>query len=163
MTRSPSPTAELEALLDALGPRTWFEALMDRFGPCELLAHWKQGEFHHDLIFRLPADHASTLGPILTVSTNCNGGVKELLSLGDAPDRWALWHDRCPDNPAFSGEIPPVLGRARTMHYFDPCRLLEPDTRSELREDARQRQRGGGWIPLDSDEESEADWLARRT
>lgn len=113
MTASPSPTAELESLLDALGPRTLFEALMDRFGPCELL------------------------------------------SLGDAPDRWALWHARCPDNPAFSGEIPPILGRARTMHHFDPCRLLEPDTRSELREDARQRQRGGGWIPLDSDEESD--------
>lgn len=162
VTAAASPAAELEALLDALGPRTLFEALRDRFGPCELLSHWKQGEFHHDLIFRLPTDTRATLGPVLAVSTNCNGGVKELLSLADAPARWALWHDRCPDNPAFEGRIPPVLARARTMHFFDPCLLLEPDARSELREDSRQRQRGGGWIALDSDEESEADWLAAR-
>ena len=38
-----------------------------------------------------------------------------------------------------------VLGVARSHHYFDPCELLVPDARSELRPEHRRRQRGGGW------------------
>ena len=159
---NPAPTDELQALLDALGPHTLFEVIRARFGAFELLAHWKQGEFHHDLILRLPEERRAPLGPILAVSTNCNGGVKEMLSLDAEPGRWALWNSRCPDNPAFDGVLPGTVARARTMHWFEPCLLLEPDARSELRADSRQRQRGGGWIPLDSDEESEAHWLATR-
>jgi len=150
----------LVALTDALGERTLLEALRDRFGPCELLDHWKQGEFHHDLVFRLPEGRDETLGRFLVASTNCNGGVKALVSFADRPARWALWHARCPDNPAFEGDLPAALGKATTMHFFDPCRLLTPDARSELRPDSRQRQRGGGWMPLDASDESEADWRA---
>lgn len=143
----------LRDVVHALGPQTLLMALRARFGVCELLDHWKQGEFHHDLVFRLPAGAAA---PYLVVSTNCNGGVKELLALAGRPARWALWHARCPANPAFEGVLPAVMARVRHHHWFDPCELLRPDARSELRLGARKRQRGGGWIPLDSDEEAEA-------
>jgi hypothetical protein len=79
------------------------------------------------------------------VATNCNGGVKEVMCFPRIPDRSALWHSRCPDNPEFTGELPPLLGAVRTAHWFDPCQLLGPDARSEYREDARERQLGGGW------------------
>jgi hypothetical protein len=82
---------------------------------------------------------------VLVVATNCNGGVKELLSFDSVPERNALWHSRCPDNPEFSGTIPPLLAAVRTTHWFDPCNLLLPDARSELREEFRERQPGGGW------------------
>ena len=61
------------------------------------------------------------------------------------PDCWALWHWRCPHVDDFTGELPPVLGRAITHHWFDPCDLLATDARSELRQEFRERQRGGGW------------------
>jgi hypothetical protein len=96
------------------------------------------------VVLRLPMV-ASLPGPVLVVATNCNGGVKELLCFPRVPDRAALWHHRCPDNPEFGGDLPPVLGAVRTVHWFDPCELLRPDARSEYREDARQRQPGGGW------------------
>ncbi|MCB9788905.1 MAG: hypothetical protein H6744_19690 [Deltaproteobacteria bacterium] len=60
-----------------------------------------------------------------------------------------MWHARCPDNPEFEGELPPVLAVARTAHWFDPCALLAEDARSELRPEARRRQRGGGWVAID--------------
>jgi len=114
-------------------------------GGYEIVDHWQQGEFHHDLVLRVPSAR-SLPGPILVVATNCNGGVKELLCLPSVPERGALWHHRCPDSPEFSGELPPILGLARTVHWFDPCELLRPDARSEYREDARERQPGGGWV-----------------
>jgi hypothetical protein len=117
-----------------------------QLGGYELLDHWQQGEFHHDLVVRVREAEAALPGPVLVVSTNCNGGVKEILAFGEVPDRSALWHHRCPDNPEFGGELPPVLGVARTIHWFDPCVLLGPDARSEYREDARCRQPGGGWM-----------------
>jgi hypothetical protein len=153
----------LASVLEALGGRTLLEALRERVGVRDLLHHWKQGEFHHDLVFAVPEGVRETLGRCVVASTNCNGGVKELLALADVPTRWALWRARCPDNPAFEGELPEVLGRARSVHWFDPCLLLAPDARSELRPDARVRQRGGGWMPLDDDEETEAQWRAART
>jgi hypothetical protein len=61
------------------------------------------------------------------------------------PDRWALWHHRCPDVADFSGELSPILARSITEHWFDPCELLRPDARSELRAEHRRRQLGGGW------------------
>jgi hypothetical protein len=79
------------------------------------------------------------------VATNCNGGVKEVLCFGEAPDRSALWHHRCPDNPEFAGELAPILERSTTHHWFDPCELLKPDARSEYRSEFRERQAGGGW------------------
>ena len=125
--------------------------LDDEFGGYELLAHWTQGEFHHDLV--LGVDEEVFPGSYLVVSTNCNGGVKEVLSTDAMPQRWALWNHRCPDNLEFDGKLSRVLGVARTTHWFDPCRLLTPDARSELRPECRRRQRGGGWVPVASDEE----------
>ncbi|MBX3246914.1 MAG: hypothetical protein KF901_07015 [Myxococcales bacterium] len=131
-------TLVLGALLDVL---------RDRHGGFELVAHWKQGEFHHDVVVRLPAEPFDLPGAVLVIATNCNGGVKEVLSFAEVPDRWALWRHRCPDNPEFEGTIPTLLGSARTHHWFEPCELLTPDARSELRPEHRRRQRGGGWEP----------------
>ena len=119
---------------------TLLERLRDRYGRYELLEHWKQGEFHHDIVVRLPDD-----GVVLVVATNCNGGVKEVLAFDGVPDRSALWHSRCPAVADFAGELPTSLGRAITTHWFDPCNLLTDDARSELREEFRKRQHGGGW------------------
>ena len=121
--------------------------LVQVFGHYDLVAHWQQGEFHHDSVIKL-RDPKWLPGDVLVVSTNCNGGVKEVLCLDEVPGRWALWHHRCPDNDEFEGELPPVLGRARTSHWFEPCELLRDDARSELRAEHRRRQRGGGWMPL---------------
>ena len=41
--------------------------------------------------------------------------------------------------------------RATTEHWFDPCDLLRGDARSELREEYRRRQKGGGWEHDDAD------------
>lgn len=117
------------------------------------VAHWKQGEFHHDLVFVLERPPDDVPGPVLVVSTNCNGGVKEILVCGRVPDRWGLWHARCPDNAEFGGDPPDVRAVARTGVWFDPCEVLAPDARSELVPEHRCRQRGGGWMPLDSPEE----------
>ena len=117
------------------------------------LHHWKQGEFHHDLVLRLGRRPAGLPGDILVISTNCNGGVKEILCLDEVPARWALWKYRCPGNPEFEGDMPAVLGFARTVNWFDPCEVLRPDARSELKTEYRRRQRGGGWVPIDSSEE----------
>ena len=86
-------------------------------------------------------------GPVLVVASNCNGGIKELLCFGELPEQGALWRWRCPDNDEFEGELPELLGRATTRHWFDPCELLLPDARSELSPEFRERQRGGGWMP----------------
>jgi hypothetical protein len=125
-------------------------ALLDEvkrlFGGYDLVAHWTQGEFHHDVVLRLPDSAASVLpGRVLVVATNCNGGVKEVLAFSDLPDRHALWHHRCPDIAEFDGELGPILGRAVTEHWFDPCELLAANARSELRPEFRRRQEGGGW------------------
>ncbi len=109
-----------------------------REGGYELVDHWKQGEFHHDVVLRTP-------DAVLVVATNCNGGIKEVLAFDEVPDRWALWHHRCPNNPEFSGTLAPIRARATTDHWFDPCALLTDDARSELRAEHRQRMRGGGY------------------
>lgn len=133
----------LQELANTLLLGSLLDAVRARWGSYELVDHWTQGEFHHDVVLRISADQAP--GPILVVSTNCNGGVKEVFAFPEVPDRFALWHARCPDNPEFQGTIPPVLGSARTVHWFDPCDLLGPDARSEYRAECRVRQRGGGW------------------
>lgn len=107
--------------------------------------HWQQGEFHHDHLFRIPSPETSDRFAV--VSTNCNGGVKEVLVLDGRPERWAIWNWRCPENPEFEGEIPRLLDLARTVHYFNPCELLGEDARSELKPEYRRRMRGGGWEP----------------
>jgi hypothetical protein len=113
-------------------------SVLETLGTYELVDHWTQGEFHHDVVVR-------TGDRVLVVATNCNGGVKEILAFDEVPDRWALWAWRCPDNPEFGGEMPEIRDRITTVHWFDPCELLTDDARSELRPEHRVRQRGGGW------------------
>lgn len=136
-------------LLDKLAARVILgdalHMIHDRFGPYELLDHWLQGEFHHDLVLKIPGAGGELPGEYLVIATNCNGGIKEVLCVQEAPERWALWHHRCPDNPEFCGEMPEVLARAVTEHWFNPCMLLVDDARSEIKASHRRRQRGGGW------------------
>lgn len=120
-------------------------ALLARVGPYELLFHHAQGEFHHDVAVRCHGRALGLPGDVLVVATNCNGGVKEVLSFDEPPTPSALWRWRCPEVIEFKGEIPLLLGRATTTHWFPPCELLRPDARSELREEARERQPGGGF------------------
>jgi hypothetical protein len=138
------------AVVDTLARHLVLGALLDdvssRFGGYELAAHWTQGEFHHDLVLRLPSAAARELpGTVLVVATNCNGGIKEVLCFAELPDRRALWHHRCPEVEDFAGDLTPILGRATTEHWFDPCEILATNARSELRPEHRRRQEGGGW------------------
>lgn len=138
----------IAALAENLGLGALLDALRRDFGGYDLLEHWQQGEFHHDLVVRVGAGAKERLpGPVLVVATNCNGGVKELLCFSTPPGYDALWHLRCPASLEWSGEAPPVLASARTVHWFDPCELLGPDARSEYRAEHRERQPGGGWRP----------------
>ena len=142
MTRD--PLANLASHL-ALG--SLLDALVHAHRGYELLAHWKQGEFPHYLVLRVH-ERGGLPGCVLVVATNCNGGVKEVLCFEQTPERYALWHTRCPDNPEFDGELGPILAEVRTLHWFDPCVLLVADARSEMRPECRRRQRGGGYEPI---------------
>jgi hypothetical protein len=135
----------VEKLAGTLGLGALLEEVRTACGGYQLIEHWQRGEFHHDLVLRVDSGAADLPGPGLVVSTNCNGGVKEVLCFGDVPEEQALWHSRCPDNSEFGGELPPLLGSSRTVHWFDPCELLVPDARSEYRPEFRERQPGGGW------------------
>jgi hypothetical protein len=132
-----------------LTPRTELTSLLQtmrrRYGGYRVLAHWTQGEFHHDVVMQVADPRPDLPGPVLVVATNCNGGIKEVLCFDEVPDRWALWHQRCPDNPEFGGELPPLRGSSRTKIWYDPCTLLGDDGPSELKPECRQRMRGGGW------------------
>lgn len=141
------PSATLETLSRCLMLGTLLGEVRRRWGAYELLGHWQQGEFHHDIVLRVPGAAADLGGEIIVVATNCNGGVKEVLSFTHVPDRHALWHSRCPENPEFQPGALPIVGVARTEHWFDPCALLLPDARSEYRQEYRERQCGGGWLP----------------
>ncbi len=112
------------------------------FGGFELVDHWTQGEFHHDLVIRTSS---TELPPVMVISTNCNGGIKDILGMPAVPDRGGLWRWRCPDNPDFVGPEPQVEVQVTTVHYFEPCEILADDTRSELKPSCRVRQPGGGW------------------
>jgi len=135
----------IDALADQLSLSGLLDELRRRCGSYELLDHWKQGEFHHDTVLRVDAARAQLPGPVLIVATNCNGGIKEVLCFAEPPQRAALWHRRCPQNPDFAGELPEILAGSRTVHWFDPCNLLRADARSEYRPEFRERQTGGGW------------------
>ena len=139
-------TSSIDVLARTLDLGSLLAEVNRRYGAYDLVAHWTQGEFHHDVVGRVSELALQELpGRILVVATNCNGGVKEVLCFADVPDRWALWHHRCPSVADFAGDLAPVLARSVTEHWFDPCELLRPDARSELRPEYRQRQRGGGW------------------
>jgi hypothetical protein len=153
-----SPTTDLSFLASSLVLAGLLSTLRSKHGGYQILEHWKQGEFHHDLVLGIKSPAAEVPGQILVVSTNCNAGIKELLCFNEVPDRWALWHFRCPDNPEFGGALPPLLGAARTPNWYDPCGLLGEDGPSELKPEFRQRLRGGGWCyadPLQSVQDAE--------
>jgi hypothetical protein len=111
-------------------------------GGFELVEHWTQGEFHHDVVLRLPPGALASGSSVLVVATNCNGGVKELLAFDDVPSRRALWDYRVGTS---SAEAIQLRGSARTLHWFDPRELLGDNARSEIKREYRQRQEGGGW------------------
>ena len=134
----------VEALARNLALGALLTDLKSDFGGYEILDHWQRGEFHHDLLLRVDPN-GRLPGPVLVVATNCNGGVKEVLCFEVPPAEKALWHWRCPESEEFDGDLPPVLEEARTVHWFDPCALLTPDARSEIRPEFRERQEGGGW------------------
>jgi hypothetical protein len=138
------PQSAVQALANKMVLGNLLESLRTRFGSYELVDHWRQGEFHHDVIVRV-LDKKVLPGRILAIATNCNGGVKEVLCFDEIPERSALWHWRCPRTSEFSGALPPLLARATTHHWFDPCELLGSDARSELKAQYRRRQEGGGW------------------
>lgn len=121
------------------------ESVRQHWGSYDLLLHHQQGEFHHDVLVRVPDAKPTLPGEYLVISTNCNGGVKEVLCFDEPVEPSALWHSRCPENPEFAGVLPAMLASARTEHWFDPCELLAPDARSELKPEFRGRQAGGGW------------------
>jgi hypothetical protein len=139
-------TLTVHSLAASLVLGALLDRVTQRYGSYDLVAHWTQGEFHHDVVLRLPEAATPHLGGcVLVVATNCNGGVKEVLAFDEVPQRAALWHERCPEVPEFEGALIPVRARARTSHWFDPCELLAPTARSELRAEHRRRQEGGGW------------------
>ena len=133
---------DVTSLAAHLGLGSLLDALRTTAGAFELVDHWTQGEFHHDVVLRARDE-------VLIIATNCNGGVKEVVALADVPDRFALWHWRCPGNADFaaraSAPLPAVREIARTPHYFDPCELLVDGARSELKPSCRRRSVGGGW------------------
>jgi hypothetical protein len=137
-------TSLLKSLADRMVLGSLLEHLRAELGSYELVEHWQQGEFHHDVVLRVSAT-ARLPGRVLVVATNCNGGVKEVACFREVPDRMGLWRHRCPNNPEFAGKLPEILAREVTSHWFDPSELLGPDTRSELRKEFRERQPGGGW------------------
>ncbi len=128
--------------VDALANTLGLDRLLSKLDGYDLVDHWQQGEFHHDIIIR-------TNEEFLVVATNCNGGIKEVIALSAEPDRWALWSDRCPDNHEFSERVtdplPTIRARARTCHWFDPCELLLDTAKSEIKPSCRKRSLGGGW------------------
>jgi hypothetical protein len=135
----------IDALAGALVLGALLDELRDTLGGYELLDHWQQGEFHHDVVLRVEPGQRLP-GAFLVVATNCNGGVKEVLCFSEPPDRGALWKHRCPESAEFAGTLAPILARSLTPHFFDPCELLRADARSELLPEHRERQSGGGWV-----------------
>ncbi len=144
--------ADLAFLTSSAALTSVLHVMRETYGGYLVLDHWKQGEFHHDIVLKIAKPRPIIPGEILVVGTNCNGGVKEILCFDQVPDRWALWHFRCPENSEFAGELPPILGATRTKIWYDPCSLLGDDGPSELKPKFRKRMRGGGWCAADPTE-----------
>lgn len=137
-------TVTVRTLANCMVLGSLLDLLRREIGSYELVDHWQQGEFHHDIVLRVPQS-PSLPGTVLVVATNCNGGIMDVSCFDQVPDRFGLWHLRCPDNPEFAGPKPTPLANETTPHWFDPCELLLDGARSELREEHRERQCGGGW------------------
>ena len=75
----------IDVLARSLDPGSLIGEVARRYGAYDLVAHWTQGEFHHDVVLRISEAALHELpGRVLVVATNCNGGVKEVLCF-DAP------------------------------------------------------------------------------
>ena len=98
--------------------------LRRRHGEWDLVAHWEQGELHHDLVLRLPEDDDREHPAILVIATNATGGVKEVYAFDEAPERDALWHYRCPEMVPYAKSLPGLRACARTGHWSDPRTIL---------------------------------------
>lgn len=98
--------------------------LRRRHGQWDLVAHWEQGEHHHDLVIRLPESAEADYPKVLVIGTNSTGGVKEIYAFDEVPDRDALWHYRCPELVAYWEPLPVLRAAARTNHWLDPRALL---------------------------------------
>lgn len=112
-------------------------------GRYELVDHWKQGEFHHDVIVKLADDD------YYLISTNCNGGIKEVIHYDRMPDRSELWRWRTEENGTWL--LAGLLETVVTVHWFPPTELLYEDARSEILPEYRERQEGGGWKMKETD------------
>lgn len=128
-----------DELADQLTLADALEFIKVNYTSYKFIDHWQQGEFHHDTVFKVDEEY-------VVIATNCNGGIKEVLIFDRLPNHLGLWSYRCPDNPEFTGDIPDIISMARTDHYFDPCELLREDARSELKDEFKVRQLGGGWV-----------------
>ena len=95
--------------------------LRSKFEGYTIVEHWKQGEFHHDLVLRVAEQKEDLPGDILVVSTNCNGGVKELLCFDRVPDRWALWHYPLPRYPGLRGRSSRPAGPDQNAQLVRPA------------------------------------------
>src|SRR3954468_9778059 len=122
-----------ETLVEKVAPKPVLGAVLEfvrqNWGSYDLRVTHQQGEFHHDVLVKVPNAKPRLPGRYLVISTNCNGGVKEVLCFDEPVDPAALWHFRCPENTEFSGTLPSVLASARTEHWFDPCELLAANAR----------------------------------
>lgn len=116
-------TALIAELANTLTLGGLIERVRCRFGNFRVLDHWQEGEHHHDLVLELD-EYAGLPGRFLLVSTNSNGGVKEVHCLASPPDRAGLWHSRCPEQTELVGPPPQILASARTLHWFEPRELL---------------------------------------
>lgn len=114
----------LASLAGNLALGNLLDEVTQRFDGYQIIEHWEQGEYHHDLLIRVNSPRGLP-GPVLLISTNCNAGVKEILCFADTFDRQAIWGHRCPGLPQFKAKLPPILGRIQTVYWIDPCSLLE--------------------------------------
>lgn len=85
-----------ETVVERLAEERMLGALLDAvrrgWGGYDLLVHHQQGEFHHDVVVRVPDAKPRLPGQYLVISTNCNGGVKEVLCFDEPVEPAALWH-----------------------------------------------------------------------
>ena len=103
----------IESLASHLMLGDLLDELTRRFGGYDLVAHWTQGEFHHDVVVKVPGSARLVLpGSVVVVATNCNGGVKEVLCFADEPSprrsSGITAARKAPISPAISRPFSPV-------------------------------------------------------
>jgi hypothetical protein len=98
------PCPAIDALAQTLDLGSLLDEVTRRWGAYDLVAHWTQGEFHHDVVLRLGEGALADLpARVLVVATNCNGGVKEVLCFDDAPGPLGALAPPLPGRRGFRG------------------------------------------------------------